>query len=288
MPYTLEKQVRDRAPLRRSFFALAEEVFGLSFESWYENGYWTGNYLPYALADGGKVVANASVNRMDFTWRGTPRRYIQIGTVMTAPAYRGQGLSRRLIEEILADWEGACDGLYLFANDTVLDFYPKFGFEKAAEYQYTLPVSPAAGDFRRLDMGREEDRRTLLRCYRKSNPFSALAFCQNEELLMFYCGAFLKDSVYYSPELDMAGIAEQEGDTLLCHDLFGEGACSLAQAVSRLAAPGTTRAVLHFTPKETAGCLCAPLEGEDTLFILRGKENIFRAEKAMFPSLSHA
>ena len=50
------------------------------------------------------MVANASVNVMDFIWQERTEKYIQIGTVMTDPACRGRGLARRLIEEILSDW----------------------------------------------------------------------------------------------------------------------------------------------------------------------------------------
>ena len=49
MDYTLVKQVRDNAPLRESFFALARRVFGLSFEEWHRAGWWTDRYVPYTM-----------------------------------------------------------------------------------------------------------------------------------------------------------------------------------------------------------------------------------------------
>ena len=52
---------------------------------------------------------------------------------MTRPGHRGRGLARRLMEEVLRDWSGRCDGMFLFANGTVLDFYPRFGFRRAAQ-----------------------------------------------------------------------------------------------------------------------------------------------------------
>lgn len=68
---------------------------------------------------------------------------------------------RKLIEEVLKDWENNCDGIYLYANDTVLDFYPKFGFEKAKEYQCTKQITPVPQTFTRLDMGRSENVKLL-------------------------------------------------------------------------------------------------------------------------------
>ena len=137
MKYKLEKNVRDTAPVRNAFNALAMQTFQLSFEGWYENGCWSQRYQPYTLMDGGTAAANVSVNLMKTRWNGQIKNYIQLGTVMTHPAYRNQGLSRYLIEEIFRDWEERCDGFYLFANETVLDFYPRFGFRRAA---FRLPL----------------------------------------------------------------------------------------------------------------------------------------------------
>ena len=138
MPYRLVKQVRGNEVLRKSFMELAMKTFSLNFRRWCEDGYWTERYIPYVLADGDRVIANVSVNRMDMLWRGQAKQYIQIGTVMTDEAYRGKGLSKFLIETVLHDWKDRCDAIYLFANRTVLDFYPKFGFVKAVEHQQSF------------------------------------------------------------------------------------------------------------------------------------------------------
>ena len=59
MDYTLVKQVRDNAPLRESFFALARRVFGLSFEEWHRAGWWTDRYVPYTMVyRDGSAAAN--------------------------------------------------------------------------------------------------------------------------------------------------------------------------------------------------------------------------------------
>lgn len=92
---------------------------------------------------------------------------------MTAPAYRNRGLSRRLMEAVLSDWRTQCDGIYLYANDTVLDFYPKFGFLKAEEYGFSRPIAPSPAPFVRLDMDKEESVRLLYSYYEKGNPINA-------------------------------------------------------------------------------------------------------------------
>lgn len=290
MELVIGEQLRGNARLRESFFSLASEVFGLSFASWYQGGYWTEHYRPYALADGGTVIANVSANLFSVRWQGKPLQCLQIGTVMTHPQYRGQGCAAKLLRYLLADCAPRRGLVYLYANDSVLDFYPKFGFVPAQEYEYSLPVRPAAGDWRRLDLGAPCDVELLRACYAQSNPFSALPMEENFGLLMFHCGSFYQDCLWYSARLRLACVAGQQEDVLYCHDFYGPaGTASLAQAVSGLAAAQTRRAVLGFVPKDTAGCLCAPtLPPDETLFVLAEQASFFQRQPLRFPALSHA
>ncbi len=282
-------QVRDCPPIRESFFELANRVFGLSFRDWYEQGFWSENYLPHTLTDGGRAVANLSVNRMQFLWQGCPRQYIQLGTVMTDPEYRGQGLARRLMETVLREWESRCDALYLFANDSVLNFYPKFGFIPVKEAFCSLPLSPQPCGRRRLDMKKETDRALLRACYRQGNPHSAFPFTDNFELLMFYCAFDLRENVFFLPQQNAAVILEQEGETLHCLDIYGGSGFRLQEILNAAAGPSARLAHLGFTPIETASAAFSTRKEEDeTLFLLAGKENLFSCRSLMFPLLSHA
>lgn len=289
MNLKIDKNIRDNIKLRESFIALAIRTFDLSFESWYQNGYWADKYIPYAMLDGEKVVANASVNIIDTVWNGHPKRYIQIGTVMTDMEYRNKGLSRRLMEQILSDWQDKCDAIYLFANDTVLDFYPKFGFVKETEYQCSMPVVPKSGAIKQLNMSSDEDQAFLKKYYAKSNPFSELPMLNNYGLLMFYCASFMKDCVFYCEEFDAVVVAMQNNDTLMCFDIYCDDNKSLRDILSTVASKKTSNVVFGFTPKDTGDCTVNAIEGEDdTLFILKSKDNVFARNKVMFPSLSHA
>ncbi len=287
MNVIIEKNIKEQTALRESFNALATKTFNLSFEQWFQDGYWTDKYIPYAIVDDGKVVANASVNIMNTIWQGCMRRYIQIGTVMTDEDYRNQGLSRRLMDEILNDWEDKCDAIYLFANKTVLEFYPKFGFEKVMQFQHELEVTPKQGNVKRLNMSRKEEREFLQKYYEKSNPFSELPMLNNFELLMFYCSSFMSEHIYYCEDYDAVVIAIQDRDTFVCFDIYCEGDKDLADIISVVSESSIQKAVLQFTPKNLGKGSISPIhEGEDILFIL--KENLFVDNKLMFPSLCHA
>ncbi|MEN0615085.1 GNAT family N-acetyltransferase [Klebsiella indica] len=288
MTYKLVKQIVHDDVLRNSFIDLAIKTFDLSFKEWYHKGYWTDAYIPYALVNNNKVIANASANIIDLVWRNEPRRYIQIGTVMTDVDHRNKGLAGQLIRQILADWQNKADAFFLFANPTTVDFYPQFGFRRTDEHQYILPVMPTAGDFRKLDMDQPEEVALLQRYYQKSNPFSQLRIQHNFGLLMFYCSAFMKHFVYFSEKNQAVAIAMQHGPALICFDIFCDNGGSLAGIINELADTHTYQAILGFTPKEGRAGEYEKIEGEDILFIYPHKENIFAENKLMFPLLSHA
>lgn len=288
MEYELIKNLREREDLHSSFFALAEQTFGLSFAPWYRGGYWTDKYIPYAITDGSRVVSNVSVNRIHVKSDGENRHYIQLGTVMTDPEYRERGLSARLMEAVLADWQDRCDGIYLYANDTVLDFYPRFGFVPAKEYQCGRPLTPKPSRIRRLDMDAIQDRVLLKQYYEKSNPFSELTVMENYGLLMFYCGFILKDCVYYIQDEDAVVIADYNDGRMVCFDIFCGGSRSMDDILVRAAREDTNSVLFGFSPKDKTGCLIEEIGGDETPFFLKGKDNPFSKGRRRFPLLSHA
>ena len=139
------REVMEHDGRRAAFNALAKKTFGLSFEAWYRDGYWTEKYMPYTLFDGARAVSNVSVNRLDVVYEGNTYLMYQLGTVMTDPEYRGQGYAARLIRRIQEEYLESCDTMFLFANKNVLDFYPKFGFERRIQYGFRLNCRNKAG-----------------------------------------------------------------------------------------------------------------------------------------------
>lgn len=288
--YLYTNKVKDNPVIRYSFNELAKKIHGIDFEVWYQNNFWEDKYIPNVLINKGIVVANASVNIMHVNYRGEKKLFIQIGTVMTDERYRKKGLSRWLIEKILDDWSGKCDAVYLYANDTVLDFYPRFGFVKKQEFQATAAVVSKKTEIRKLDMDSASDRNLLYKKYALLNPFSYLTVENNSGLLMFYCSQFMKENVYYIPKYDLAAVVEYDSDNMICYDVFGKSEVDLQEILSVLANKNTQAAMLGFTPKDKDKFSYKKANKEDTtLFWLSDKENIFCDNtKIMFQLLSHA
>ncbi|MBU3200869.1 GNAT family N-acetyltransferase [Clostridium estertheticum] len=274
---------------RISFNALTKKTFGFDFEQWYQYGYWKNQFLPYSLMDGDVVVSNVSVNIMNFEVLGKSKRYIQLGTVMTDVAYRNKGLGRVIMEKIIEEWKDKCDLLYLFANDSVLNFYPKFGFTTLNQYQCTKFISKhdKNGLVKKLDMTNKCDRALV---YDKANVPSSLAkisMCGNAELIMFYCTLDMTDSVYYIQDYDAVIIANFVGDTIEVLNVFCKEDILLDKMLDYLVDENIKREKLYFTPKETDSYLIKPVEGEGTLFALGEDTLLLANNQFMFPKLSH-
>ncbi len=243
--------------LRRSFNELAKETFGIQFEDWFDLGYWSDKYIPYSFADGEKVVANASANLIRFSGEGKDWKAVQVGTVMTHRDYRHQGLARQLMERILEDYKEA-DFIYLFANSTVLDFYPKFGFSPVEETQYSIKANAGSNqsEVRKLDGRNPEDLSFIYEMAGRRTFPGGFDAVNTRELLMFYCLNVFHNDIYHLPEDGAIVLARQEEDVLHIYDVISsEPDWDPADLARRFAGKETNRAALYFTPSPKTAVL---------------------------------
>jgi hypothetical protein len=275
---------------RTAFNDLVKKVFGLSFEEWYRAGYWNEKYIPYTLFDGENAAANVSVNIMDFVSFGDQRRYIQLGTVLTHENYRNNNLSRFLMEKVLAEWTNKCDFIYLYANKSVLEMYPKFGFDRVNEYEYykTVVKGSAGKNVVKLDMDVQSDRDVVYNYATNSQVFAKVSMKDNADLVMFYCISLLKQNIYYIKSLDVIALATFNDNQLHLWDVFGKTGVELDKIIYSLLNLQTDEVVLGFTPEDCGSYKVGEIHGDDVLFVQKGKTNIFDGNKVMFPLLSHA
>lgn len=289
--YTFIKDYKDNEAYRKSYNSLTQKTYGFDFEDWYKAGYWGSTYKQYSLMDGGNIVSNVSISIIDYLVLNERKRYVQLGAVMTDTNYRKQGLSKFLIEKVIEEWKDKCDMIYLFANNSVLDFYPKFGFTAAEEYRhfkeitYNNEVSAAE----KLDMSQESSRKLLVEKIKNSIPAAKLAMLKNVGLIMFYSTSFMSDNVYYLRKQDLIVVAEFNGDTLYIQDIISDSDVELDTVISCLANKAIKRVNFGFTPTASEDyCEELLVEEDSTLFIRKGGESLFQDNKLKFPALSHA
>ncbi|WP_249899952.1 GNAT family N-acetyltransferase [Paenibacillus sp. PK3_47] len=239
---------------RDSFNQLANLVFGINFEVWYQKGFWDDRYICYSFISDHVVIANVSVSKMDLIINGVIKKAIQIGTVMTHPDFRGKGLSGKLMRHVLNIYEQDCDIFFLFANRTVLDFYPRFGFEAFGESKFKLefhPTPKADTALRKLKYSSKEDLEFMRKMVLSRRPISEQFAVSNDlGLFMFYAITVFPESIYYSQEDDAIIVYQQEGHTLNLYDIVSQCEVDLNRILNRIANEQTKYIQFHFTPDQ--------------------------------------
>ncbi|WP_437391776.1 GNAT family N-acetyltransferase [Listeria monocytogenes] len=282
---------KDNKMYRDSFNKLAESTFDINFEEWFRSGFWNDKYVCYSYIDNNEVISNVSINKMNLIYQGENYSALQIGTVMTHPNYRGQGLAKNLLNHVIAKYEDQYDFLYLFANDTVLDFYPKFGFERIEESSFTVDacnLKKKASKLKKLNPDNKTDFQLISRIVSERAPLSnILDVKESEDLLMFYVLIALKNELYYLEELDVIVLMEQEGTDLYVLDILSTKKLDVVEVLSYLSTKKIETIHLLFTPEKSKYIDAAYIiETEDMLFV---RPNVLTSENYfLFPATSHA
>ena len=222
-------------------------------------------------------------------FEGEMKKIIQLGTVMTAKEYRNKGMIRQIMCEIEADFKDKVDGMYLFANDSVLEFYPKFGFRKSKEFQYEIQVeNQTECQLEKVIMDNAEAWEQLLAVIEKNIFHGKFDMNGNYELIMFYVTKFMQEDVYYHSESNTVIIAEINEEQVVLHNIFSETLDSMEKIIP-LFGKEVKHITLGFTPIDSVNYDMKELKEDDTTFFIKGEcLNVIATEKMRIPSLSHA
>ena len=250
------KNYKNNDTLRNSFFELAASTFDIHFENWYQQGCWGEGYIPFSFADGNRIVANASVNILELVIHGEKKKAVQIGTVMTHPDYRKKGLSTRLMNKILEEYENKYDVMYLFANESVLDFYPKFGFKAVEEHLFSMdfhfkanPVESA--NLRKLDVTDAEDLHLIQQFASQRLPVSKrFATDRTPGIFMFYCLNVFNNDIYYLENEKVFVIYQKANNNINLFDVVSLDEINMKDILNKIADADTEKVTFHFTPDE--------------------------------------
>ncbi len=242
----------DDEGLRKSFNTLAKDTFGLDFESWYKEKAYYGRYTPYSYVTDNQVIANISANRFYLMVDGVPKTAIQLGTVMTHPDFRKQGLSRLLMEHVLNQYVEKKDIIFLFANQSVLDFYPKFGFKRYDETIFEIDASKIEANpwaIHLLDPNSRQDAFTLTNTAKMRKPISKTLGVYNDKWPL-YC--YMKQPSwerYYLVDEGAVVLGKREDDVLNIYDIISRGEVHLDNILEKIVSKEDKKIKLHFSAK---------------------------------------
>lgn len=223
---------------------LLKDIF-LDFQFWYDLNLWDENYESYSIMEDEKIVSNICVYKAQVLFHGKLSLALSIGAVATREGYRGKGYSKIIMEHILDKYKNV--PMYLGANDSVTQFYPRFGFQRIHE---KLPVAqviinneiePVALQF--------DDPMVSDYVYHRRNYSNILDCMNTQSINMFHIHwGYLKNSIYHLPELDTMIIAELEDQVLKLIGVFSKKEITFGQLVSHLPFQGVNRIEFGFMP----------------------------------------
>ncbi|MCK8058984.1 MULTISPECIES: GNAT family N-acetyltransferase [unclassified Fusibacter] len=287
----LVKDYKNNDALRSSFNRLATETFGIDFEHWYKKGFWNDRYICYSFVFEGQVIANASINRMRLRWDGKYYNAIQIGTVMTAPKFRKQGLSYRLLDTIVKEWENEVDFIYLFGNDSALNLYKQFEMKEFKEHRFqaVLPAFKGINGIRKLDLQNEADLSLMVEMTKNRTAQSeAIGTEEDSHLIMFYCHQWFAEKLYYIEKKHSLLIMDEEDETLHLYDVISEEVQEMQEILELICVKNAETVEFHFKPSKCKLQLEESiLSVEDQTLLIRHK-GIEPTESFKFPTFSHA
>ena len=170
------------------------------------------------------------------------------------PCIRGGGAGRgndAVIGIALLDSVDEKDIVFLFANDTVLDFYPLFGFKRVIESVFAAEynVKPAGEPLRALSIDRAEDLALLARVAATAAPTTREFGARDYGgVLLWYWANFYDGCFYYCEAEDAIIVAELEGTTLRICDVLARTPFDLRSYLPRVAKDAAQRIEFGFTP----------------------------------------
>ena len=221
---------------------LMKQVFGRTLEHWYRTGAWNRQFECYAKLDGPRMLAQVGVVHLTLLLGETKCQAIELNGVAVSPEVRGRGYARELLAHILQKY--ASTPAFLFANDTVLDFYPKFGFRRRRDL---LPVAMEAFDHPDLVPNRlspDEARPLLEQRLRLSTATDAE---DGLPIALFHLYGDYAPHIYAIGK-DLAVVARQQGTTLHISDLFGRREIDWETLLPQLPFRRIERIEFGFTP----------------------------------------
>ena len=286
---SIRKSFYDQPEFAQQFFNLQELAFpGLNLKWAVENNDLARFTIPYGLFDDKKVFSILNVTQAKVISNAKSFELIQLGTVATYPEYRNRGFSRKLIEKVIEDYQNKVDGIFLFANNSVSDFYPKFGFKSVNEVQYSLPIKDKKNNFVKLSV---KDNESLIKNLLNSRSTISDKFniSNYAGLAYFHISQFLYDKVWYDPKNDIIIVAEKKGRELIIFDLIGE--IIPADYLQHLTWQGVTQINLLFTPDKFSGEFKSEIADtqNEELFLLGFNDRVIKAfqNAIRIPPLAH-
>jgi len=275
--------------LRKKYFDFIDTVFpSADFCEWYNKGFWADEFIPISLLENGEIISNVCLSKMKLLIEGKEVKGIQIGAVGTIPEYRNKGLSKYLMDLALNKYQNYAELFFLFANETVTDFYPKFGFKQYNEVIYRSESDIPASNYsaRKLNISDKSDFTILTNLVDRRAPLTKLFGAVYYGIItMWNILNICKDEIYYLENENIIFIYSKKNNHLDIWDVIYEEKFDISETLPQIIDNKIESVNFHFPP-DIIGFKYDRTEKSDTLLFIKGEFNL--PEGAFkFPTTAH-
>ncbi|MDY0884587.1 GNAT family N-acetyltransferase [Dongia soli] len=258
---------------RVAWVELLQEIFGIDLGPFSALNIWPPDYRAFSYLDGEAMAANVSLRPMPMMIGGRRVEVGQIQSVATRPAYRRRGLFGDLMRRMLAeaDRHYECQMLYTVSPD----LYMPFGFRPLTEHYFRGQLHVAAGDagdlrIERLDIGREEDRATILGLFNRRRPVSDhFGLCDDHAIFLANLLARRDWHLSFLPAEQALIVWEQRDRTTRLLDIVAPRIPPMASIAAALELSEMTEIKILFPPDRLVGNLtAAPYKTDDNVILM--------------------
>jgi GNAT superfamily N-acetyltransferase len=272
-------------------FVAVERIFGCggTFRRWAQMGGWNESYEVFALRNDRRLVSIIGSMEMHFLFGGVEHEGVQLGAVGTLPEFRLTGLSRHLMNRVLAEYSAPEKPVILFANDAVLDFYPRFGFRPVAQKRFTLARSlePAVRANRRLNLAVRADRALLANYCTRAVPINDQFAARDYFPIMLWNLIHSPQQVVLTDDPAAVLVVSQVDQRLIVHDAYAPSGFDLIHALSSSIDAPVESIEFCFDPEKWLAAMTLKVESytEDPCFLLWSGN--LSPGNCRFPDLAH-
>ena len=229
---------------------------------------WEDVSTPFVHVEEGRVISHGGLLEMNAWLLGEERTLGGIHAVCTREQRRRQGLSRRVMHEVLDYCHGLYDTLILTTDQPRL--YEPFGFRVVREQRF-IARAPAPGGgpgLRALDLDSMRDLALLDAMLERRAPVSDVVGVVREKGVFKFNQA--DEVLYRSESLNLIAALEREGRRLVVRDVVAPVMCPLRALLDELAEP-VDEVVICFSPDRLESeAHRAPLAQDDGILMARG------------------
>jgi hypothetical protein len=254
--FSINEAYRDDSDLRNKFFQFIQAVFPhADFKAWYDAGYWSDHYIPHSIIKKDVIASNVSISKMKLLIDRKVMNGIQIGTVGTIPEYRNQGMSRFLMEYVIEKYQLINDIMFLFANESVLDFYPKFDFKQYPEVLFISTSIPESNyNAKKLNLQNKADVELIhnFLSFRQdvTRIFSALDY---EFITQWHLINIFSDNLHYLNDEEIIFVISKEKKELHIWDIICKHPFDIETVLSKIIQSQDTESIIYHFPPDQLG-----------------------------------